>query len=253
MNSRIFRNTLLAVAILALFATVVIAQDTTTTNVTKAQPTKTYAVERGEVVYVSGDQVVVRLENGEIRSVTVPPGATAVVDGKTIGIADLKPGMKLQRTVTTTTTPQLITTIRTIQGTVWHVSPPKTVILTLGSGENKKYNVPKDQVFMIGDEKKTVFELKKGMKVTATVVTRVPETEVAHEKAVTGTLPPPPATPVMEGALLIEDAPTAKAAPAPAEVASAQKLPKTGSLVPLVGLLGMGFTLVGFGIDRFRK
>ena len=243
---------LLAIAILALFAAVAIAQDRSETKVTREATSHEYKVERGEVVYVSGNELVVKMDNGEIRNVTVAPDATAIVDGKTITVKDLQPGMKLEKTIKTSTTPELVTTVRTIEGTVWHVNPPKSVILTLGTGENKKYNVPKDQVFKINGEDKTVFELKKGMKVTATVITRVPQTMVAQEKAVTGKLPPPPPTPPIQGALLIEEktAPVeiASAAPTP----NAPKLPKTASFIPLIGLLGFGCALLGLGLNRLR-
>jgi hypothetical protein len=240
---------LLAVAILALFAVVAIAQDTTQTQVTADQSSHSAKVARGEVVYVSGNEVVVRMESGEIRNLTVPDGATATVDGKTITVKDLRPGMKLQKTITTTTTPETVTTIRTIQGKVWQVIAPKTVILTLPDGTNKKYNVPKDQVFKIDGQDKTVFELQKGMNVTATVLTRVPRTAIAQEQAVTGKMPVPPATPEIQGALLIEDA-----APAKVEVAQNEtKLPKTASNLPLIGLLGIGFLLVGVGFRRFQN
>ncbi len=244
---------LLAIAILALFAAFAIAQERTETQVTREAGTHEYQVVRAEVVYVSGNEIVVRLENGEIRNVTVSPDATATVDGRTITVKDLKPGMKLERTIKTTTTPELVTTVRTIEGTVWHVSAPKTVILTLANGQNKKYNVPKDQIFKINGEDKTVFDLKKGMKVTATVITRVPQSVIAQEKSVTGMMPPPPPTPPIQGALLIEDK------TAPVEVATAappktpEKLPKTASFIPLIGLLGLGCTLLGLGINRLRS
>jgi hypothetical protein len=38
------------------------------------------------------------------------------VDGKQLGIHDLKPGMKLQRNITTASTPQTITTVQTVTG-----------------------------------------------------------------------------------------------------------------------------------------
>lgn len=244
---------MLAIAILALFAAFAIAQERTKTQVTHEASTHEYQVERGEVVYVSGNELVVKMENGEVRNLTVAPDATAVVDGKTITVKDLQPGMKLERTIKTTTTPELVTTVRTIEGTVWQVNAPKTVILTLGNGENKKYNVPKDQVFKIDGQDKTVFELKKGMKVTATVITRVPKTLVAQEKAVTGKMPPPPPTPPIQGALLIEEktAPVEVATAAPTE--TPKKLPKTGSFIPLIGILGLGCTLLGLGINRLRS
>ena len=110
---------LLAVGAVCLaLAVVMMAQDTSTTAVKKGPASQQAQVERGEVVYVSGNDIVVKMENGEVRHVTAPEGARATVDGREITVRDLKPGMKLQRTITTTTTPKLITTVRTIQGKV---------------------------------------------------------------------------------------------------------------------------------------
>jgi len=60
--------------------------------------------------------------------------------------------------------------------------------------------------------------------------------------------------------MLLEDAPKAAAAPAPASASQAaahepapKKLPKTGSVVPLVGLLGLFSLLLSFGVRRLRR
>jgi len=252
---------LLAAGIVCLaFSTAMTAQQTSKTDVTHGPASKQAQVERGEVIYVSGNDVVVKMENGEVRHVTAPEGAKATVDGKEITVHDLKPGMKLQRTITTTTTPRLVTTVTTIQGKVFHANPPTSVILTLGDGTNKQYKIPKDQKFMIDGQEKTAFDLRKGMNISATVVTQVPETVVAQQRKVTGSAPPPPPTPAMQGALLIEDA-----APAPKQVAAApaaaatapepapKHLPKTGSPVPLVGLLGLLSFSLSFGVRMLRR
>lgn len=239
----------LLLAIVCVVAVVAVAQETSNTSTTSGQAEKQFKVERGEVVYVSGNDLVIRMEDGQVRHVTVPDGATAMVDGKQITIADVKPGMKLQRTVTTTSTPQTVTTVRSVTGKVWHVAPPKTVILTLADGTNKQYKVPKDQKFMIDGQEMTVFDLKKGMTVTATVITQVPQVVVEHERAISGKMPPPPPTPAAEPVLLVEEE---KPAPIVQEVAKTE-LPKTGSLIPLFGLLGC-LSLVGsFSLRLFRN
>jgi LPXTG-motif cell wall-anchored protein len=247
-------------AICPALAVVAMAQVTTTSSTKLGAGTHQAQVERGEVVYVSGNDVVVKMENGEVRHVTVPEGAKATVDGKEITIKDLKPGMKLQRTITTTTTPKLITTVRTIQGKVWAIQPPTTVILAMPEG-NRQFKIPKGQKFMVDGKEVTAFDIKKGMTISATVITQVPETVVAQSKKVTGSAPPPPPTPPMEGALLIEEpakpAPVA-AAPAPEPAVAAaepapKKLPKTGSVMPLIGLLGLLSCGLSFGIRMFRR
>jgi hypothetical protein len=250
---------LLGAGIVSLaFAVAMLAQETSQTQ-TKAGPaSKKVQVERGEVVYVSGNDLVVRMEGGEIRHFpNVPESARATVDGKELSIHELQPGMKLQRTITTTTTPRTVTTVRTVQGKVWQVSPPSSVILSLADGTNKQYKIPKGQKFMIDGQEKTAFELKKGMNVSVTAITEVPETVVAEQRRTTGSAPPPPATPPIQGALLIETplpAPAHQTAMAAAPEPPPAKLPKTGSALPLIGLLGLlcsGFS-VGMRMLRTR-
>jgi LPXTG-motif cell wall-anchored protein len=249
-----FSRLLAGAAICAATGSILVAQDRTTTSEARGQTTVTTQVERAEVVYVSGNELVVRMENGEVRHLTVPDGATANVDGKTLTVRDLKPGMKLQRTITTSTTPKTVTTVRTIEGKVYSVIPPLTVVLSFPDGSpNKQYQIPKDQVFMIDGQKKTAFDLKPGLPISATAVTSVPSSDTNVTRTVTGTAPAPPpkpATPPPAPVLLIEapapaPVPVAAARPAPApaparapEPAPTQ-LPKTGSPFPLIGLVGV--------------
>ena len=67
------------------------------TTTTAGTATQTVKVERGEVVYVSGNDLILKMENGTLRHVNVPESATATVEGKPIGIHDIKVGMKLKR------------------------------------------------------------------------------------------------------------------------------------------------------------
>lgn len=260
MNLR--RLSVVLLVVLACTSLVLMAQDVTKkeTKVAGAAE-KTVKVERGEVVYVSGNEVVVKMESGELRHVTVPEGKTAMVDGKEITIKDLKVGMKLQRTITTTTTPQLVTTMRTIQGKVWSVQPPNSVILTLPDNTNKRYNIPKNQKFMVGGEEKTAFDLKKGMAISATVFIQTPITKASTAAAVSGTAPVEVPAKV-EPTMLIEapaPAPKAEAAPAPAPAPAPaaepapQKLPKTGSLIPLMGLMGLLSCGLSLGLGAIRR
>jgi hypothetical protein len=240
------------------FAVAMLAQETSRTEAKAGPASKNIQVERGEVVYVSGNELVVKMENGEVRHFpNIPESARATVDGKELSIHELKPGMKLQRTITTTTTPRTVTTVRAVTGKVWQVSPPNSVILTLADGTNKQYKIPKGQKFMIEGQEKTAFELRKGMNVSVTAVTTVPETVVAEQRRTTGSAPPPPATPAIQGALLIE---TPTLAPVPTAVASASapepppaRLPKTGSALPLVGLLGLLCSGLSVGMRLLRR
>ena len=181
-------------------------------------------VEHGEVVGVNGNDLVVKMEDGTVRHFpNVPDGAKITVDGKQLGIRDLKPGMKLQRTITTTTTPMTVTTVQTVTGRIWNVVPPLSVTLTMENGENQTFKIPNGQKFNVEGQMVDAFALKKGMKVTATKITEVPGTVVVQQKTVSGTMPPDAAILIADGSSATAAATTppsktpAEAPPAPAE------------------------------------
>ena len=141
---------LLAGSVCLAFVLSMNAQVRTETNTTAAQPSHNVTIERGEVAYVSGNELVVKMEDGTIRHfANVPESARVTVDGQELGIHSLKPGMKLERTTIVTTTPKTITTVKSVTGKVWHISPPNTVILTLEDGTNQEFKIPKGQKFMV--------------------------------------------------------------------------------------------------------
>ena len=237
------RPSIVIVTFLAL-TTAATAQVKTTTSTAEGTPTKEVKVDRATVEYVSGNDVWVKMEDGSVRHIAhISESARVTVDGKELGIHELKPGMKLERTITTTTTPRTVTTVQTVTGKVWHVSPPKSVILTLENGENQSFTVPDGQKFKIDGEEKDVWHLKKGMVVSATKVVEAPETVVEHERQLTGTMPPPPPPLPQDMPVLIARAvPTPAPAAAATPAAAPAELPKTGSIVPLIGLLGLLFS-----------
>jgi len=211
------------------------AQVQSQSSTTSGQATKEVQVERAEVLYVNGNDLVVKMEDGTVRHIpNVSESARVTVNGQELGIHDVKPGMKLQRTITTTTTPLLVTTTQTVTGKVWHVSPPNSVVLTLEDGTNQQFKIPKGQKFNIDGQELDAFGLKKGMRVSATKVVEEPVTQVSIHKALAGTMPPPPPP---DQPILVA---VARPAPAPApEAATPAALPKTASMFPLLGLLGL--------------
>ena len=214
------------------------AQDVSTTTTEHGHSEHATSVRNAEVVYVSGNDLVLKLPDGRVEHVAVPDSDRFHVDGREVSVHDLQPGTKLTETITTTTTPSMVTTVRTIEGRVFHVNPPHSVVLTLPDGTNQSYRIPSDQKFTINGEQKTAFDLREGMNVSATVVTESPETVTSESRTVTGQAPPP--TPAQVGALLF--IPRAAAEP-PATTAHAEpppaRLPKTGTMLPLLGCLGM--------------
>jgi LPXTG-motif cell wall-anchored protein len=253
----IFRAALCTLACAAI-STGVWAQDVSATTVMKGPSTYETTVRSGTVIYVVGNELLVRLPDGTAEHFVVSPSQTFTVDGKQMTLAELKPGTHLTQTITTKTTPKTIVTTRTIEGRVWHVNAPSTVILTLPDGTNKQYNVPKGQVFNINGKQDTVFELRKGMNVSAMVVTEEPVIEASTHKSVTGVAPKAQVPDNTVAVLLVESStqpaqPTATTQTQTASTEPAPKaLPKTGSEWPLVGLLGLGSLGAGMLTRRIR-
>src|ERR1700756_5018052 len=220
----------LAVGVMCFaFAISMSAQVKTTTDTTSGQATHEVTVERGEVVVVQGNDLVVKMEDGTIRHVAnVPESAKVNVDGRELGIHDLKPGMKLQRTITATTTPQTITTVKTVTGKVWHISPPSSVILTLEDGTNQQFKIPKGQKFNVDGQMVDAWGLKKGMKISETKVVEEPIDDRKNQRKLPGSVPPPPPPPPPDTPIIV-----AVLTPVPAPAAPAE-LPKTASDVPLI-------------------
>jgi len=229
------------------------AQVQTDKTTTAGKATVVTEVARGEIVYVSGNNVVVKMEDGSLRHFdNVPDSARVTVDGKELGVHDLQVGMRVQKTITTTTTPKTIKTVQSVTGTVWNVNPPLSVILTLADGKNQQFKIPKGQKFDVNGQATDAWGLRKGMTISATKIVEVPVTVIAEQAKLTGEMPPaPPPPPPDQPMLIVEEevvVPVQVAqAPAPAE------LPKTGSELPLIGLLGLLSLASSLGLRTARK
>lgn len=232
------------------------AQVQTSTETTKGTATHEVQVERGEVAYVSGNDLVVKMADGTLRHFpNVPESARVTVDGKELGIHDLKPGMHLQRTITTTTTPKVVTTTQTVSGRIWQITPPSSVILTLEDGTNQRFTIPRGQKFNVDGKMVDAWGLRKGMRINATRVVEEPITQVQQQAKVTGTMPPPPPAPPADVPIIVAvltPAP-APAAPAAAPEAAPKALPKTASQFPLIGLLGVISLFLMAGVRLVNK
>ena len=120
------------------------------------------SVEKGEVVSVNGNDLVVKMADGSLRHIAnVAESARVTVDGQQLGIHDLKPGMKLQRTISVTTTPQTITTVQSVTGN--RVACESTPISHPHDGEWREPTVqdpPKDKSSTLKDKWWTLGVLK---------------------------------------------------------------------------------------------
>jgi len=242
-----------AIIFCLLFAVGVSAQVKTGTANTSGQPTVETQVERGQVVTVNGNDLIVKMEDGALRHfANVPESAKVTVDGKELGIHDLKPGMKLERTITTTATPTTITTTQTVTGTVQQVMAPNSVTLRLEDGTTQQFNIPKGQKFTVDGQETDAFGLRKGMQISATKVVEEPQTVVEQQKQVRGSMPPPPEPPAADQPILVATA-QAPAPPSSAKAEEPEKLPATATPIPLLGLLGLLSVVSGAGLGVRRS
>jgi LPXTG-motif cell wall-anchored protein len=239
------------------------AQVQTQTNTTTHAATVATKVERGEVVYVNGNELVVKMEDGSLRHfANVPESSRVLVEGKELGIHDLKVGMKLEKTITTTTTPKTITTVQTVKGKVWNISPPNSVTLTLEDGTNQRFKIPKDQKFNVNGQMTDAWGLKKGMNVTATKIVEQPGVQVQQEAKLTGSMPVPPPPPADAPILIAAVGPGAVPETAPQAAAEPPKntapqapaeLPKTGSPLSTIGFVGLVSLAAALGLRAVRR
>ena len=105
------------------------AQDTSPTSVRRGGPSFDSNVRNAEIVYVEGNDLILKLENGSVEHMIVPSGEKFVIDGREVTVGNLKAGTKLTQTITATTTPHYVNTVRVLKGKVWHVNAPSSVIL----------------------------------------------------------------------------------------------------------------------------
>jgi hypothetical protein len=252
---RAMTRVLSAVALVALTATMALAQAKTASQTsTPGTPTEKTQTLSGTVVQVEGNTLVVKMSSGAIRMFTPPADRRFVIDGKELALSELQPGTTLKATVKEITTPVVDRTVQTLSGKVFYAAGP-TVVLTLENGENKMYTIPANSPIKFRDSNgkdMTVFDLRKGMNVSATKVTEAPRTEFATTVAVTGTAPRA-GVPAAATAGTAPATPTASAGTAAAPATAARKLPKTASPLPLVGLAGLASIGLGLGLTTLRR
>jgi LPXTG-motif cell wall-anchored protein len=248
---RLGMSALAAAAVCLVLGVNLSAQVQTQTTTTAGHSEHQVTIEKATVVQVNGNSLIVKMDDGTIRHFpNIADSVKVNVDGQQLGVHELKPGMHLQRTSIATTTPMTITTVQTVTGKVWHVNPPSSVILTLENGENQQFSIPKGQMFKIDGQMVDAWGLKKGMKVSATKVVESTEIQVANQRRLAGTMPPPPPDPPADEPILV-----AKGEPVAAPTATADlpaKLPKTGSLLPLFAMFGSLLLVAGLLVQARR-
>jgi LPXTG-motif cell wall-anchored protein len=180
------------------------------------------------VVYVGGNDLVLKATDGTILNYMVPAGVMFSAGGKQVALAQLTPGTMLTAAVSTGSDPQVVAGITTMKAKVYGTTPPDGITLTTAMGA-KDFVVPTGSKFMVGGKSLGLTDLASDVTIDATVITPAAPDAGAV---------PPPATPAMSGTLL---------------VLKTDDLPSAGTNLPLYGLIGLALMLAGFVVLRFRK
>ena len=201
-----------------------------------------------QVIAVEGNKLVVSLPEGT-KELTVPDDFRFTVDGQSLSVHQLKPGMAGTATITTTTTSVPVTVTEVKNGTVMQAMGTSIIVRTsdnqikmFSQGDIDKRGVK----IMRGGQPAQISDFRANDKLSATIVTTYPP-KVLTEKEVQATL--------------AKAAPAGAAAPAPAaaapvaQSASAEPraLPRTASQLPLLGLLGFASLVAGVSLTVRRR
>jgi LPXTG-motif cell wall-anchored protein len=189
------------------------------------------------VVYVSGDDLVLKAADGKLLNYTVAPGTKFAAGARTLTLAELKPGTQLTKEVATGFDPKIISGVQVVKGKVFAVTPPDGVTLSLADGI-KELAVPAGTTFTVDGNPIKIDALKPNMVVEATIVTTIADTakpEVANA--------PAPQAPAQTGTLLV----------AKTLGDDAAALPEAGTNLPLLGLSGIILLALGAVLFFVRK
>ncbi len=202
-------------------------------------------VKSGLVIGKTSHSVVLKMDDGVVRELEVPPGRTALIDGKEVGLADLKLGTTLSATFHTIAKPVDVKTVTIKDGEVVKVAG--AALTTKEKDGFHTYVVPAGFKFLVDGKETGIESLTTGMKLNATIVTASKEmtTETRRAGGVTGKAPAepapvpvaaqaaaPPAPLPMEAAAPGKPAPAKAEAPAPAPETAAPAPATTAAAAP---------------------
>ena len=202
-------------------------------------------VKSGLVIGKTSHSVILKMDDGVVRELEVPPGRTAMVDGKEVGLADLKLGTTLSATFHTIAKPVDVKTVTIKDGEV--VKASGATLTTKEKDGFHTYLVPAGFKFLVDGKETGIENLTTGMKLNATIVTTSKEmtTETRRAGGVTGKAPaepapvpvaaqaaPPPAPLPTEAAAPAKPAPAKAEAPAPAPETAAPAPATTVAAAP---------------------
>ena len=192
-------------------------------------------VKSGLVVGKTSHSVILKMDDGVVRELEVPPGRTAMVDGKEVGLADLKLGTTLSATFHTIAKPVEVKTVTIKDGEVVKVAGAN--LTTREKDGFHTYLVPAGFKFLVNGKETGIENLGPGMKLNATIVTTstAMTTETQRAGGVSGKAPaePAPVPVAAQAAAPPAPLPTQAAAPAkPAPAKAEAPAPETAAPAP---------------------
>jgi LPXTG-motif cell wall-anchored protein len=186
-------------------------------------------IREGEILWVEGTTIVVRGPDG-VQKFEVDEDVRFNLDGKEVSVHELKPGTKFTAQITTTTTPVQEYATEVKEAEVINVLG-NNIVFKLANGEYKRYTADRlksiDLTITKDGKPITASELRKGDRISATIITPLPPSTVTEtELAVALSSPqsPKPST-----------------------------LPKTASPLPIVGIAGLVALALGASLTLRRR
>jgi hypothetical protein len=254
---RMGRNILASFAVLALTGFLGFAQQKTVEH-TQTGPAKiTVDTRDTTVAYIEGNHLVVRLADGSLEAIRIPPGERFNIEGQKLALHELKPGMTLTDEVFTTERPMMVKTVEIAEGKVFHAGPRYLIIHTR-EGKAVEYKIPEWATIKINGEEKSLHELKRGQTITATITTEEPMTVQERERRSHGHPLVTESKQNTEVQLPIKKEvaqaePQAEPQPTTPTTEVEEKLPATASNVPLIGLAGILALTIAATLKAFLK
>jgi hypothetical protein len=251
--TRLVNGVALAAVLVGMTAVVPRAQTTSTSSETKSF----------EIIEVRGNTLDVRLPEGT-KEIVVPADFRFVVNGQSLAVGDLKPGMKGTATITTRTTVTPISVTEVKSGQVV-VRSGGTLIVRTDDGVKSftQSDVEKRGINLMKNGQPAKYtDFREGDRLSATIVTSMPP-HVLTEQEVQAAVHSEPAAAPRATAARAPAASSSTAAAAPASVAasptlsaSAQTpgtLPKTASSWPSLAFASMLSLAMGLALTLRRR
>lgn len=174
-----------------------LAQVTSETTTTPKSVAKTLTIDSAQVVYVSGDDAVLKLPDGNLRLFELAPGTSLTIDGKPATVSDLTLGTTISHVQLQSRTESNVKTVTQFSGRVT-AKNGRLLTVRLDDGTSKIYRVPFHATFNVDGRTTSFDNLVRGSTITVTAVTTEPVTTKLSRAAMVGQ------TPQQSGTLVIE-------------------------------------------------